>query len=137
MTTLENLETTLLASRKISDFLKNFSPTQWTRILKAAMILGIQELERHQGGGSCGALNTLYAKDVEDIVVKNEEALMRKKLERMAGGDQHTEIIKEKGKVAGKTQGREPEKKKVKEGAASRTGLLKQGQPKQAAVGAA
>ncbi len=78
MTTLDNLESTLLASRKISDFLKNFSPTQWTRILKAAVILGVQELERHRGTGVCGALNTLYAKDIEDIVIKNEEALMRK-----------------------------------------------------------
>lgn len=77
MTTLDNLESTLLASRKISDFLKNFSPTQWTRILKAAAILGVQELERRRGVGACGALNTLYAKDIEDIVVKNEEALMR------------------------------------------------------------
>lgn len=86
MTTLENLESTLLASRKISDFLKNFSSTQWARILKATAILGVQELERLRGAGDCSALNTLYAKDIEDIVIKNEEALMRKKMEKMAEG---------------------------------------------------
>ena len=73
MTTLDNLESALLASRKVSDFLKNFSPSQWTRILKATIVLGVQELERVAGTGDCQALNQLYPKDIEDIVVKNEE----------------------------------------------------------------
>lgn len=41
MSELENLESSLLASRKISDYLKNFSQTQWIRIIKASIILGI------------------------------------------------------------------------------------------------
>ena len=118
MTTLDNLESTLLASRKISDFLKNFSPTQWTRILKAAVILGVQELERHQG---CGALNTLYAKDIEDIVVKNEEAMMRKKMQKIADSGRG----KERTRAAPAALEKEPEKRKVKEGAAGRVGQLK------------
>jgi hypothetical protein len=47
MSQLDNLESTLMASRKITDFLKLFSETQWPRILKATMILGIQELEKN------------------------------------------------------------------------------------------
>jgi len=38
---LENLESSLLASRKVNEFLKVFSQTQWVRILKAVTILGI------------------------------------------------------------------------------------------------
>ena len=41
MSQLQNLETGILASRKITDFLKNYSETQWSRILKATIILGI------------------------------------------------------------------------------------------------
>jgi len=76
MSQLENLESTLLSSRKISDFLKHFSETQWSRILKATMILGIQDLERNHTE-SCGGINRLFPKDIEDIVVKNEEALIQ------------------------------------------------------------
>ena len=83
MTTLDNLESALLASRKVSDFLKNFSSSQWTRILKATIILGVQELERVAGTGDCASLNQLYPKDIEDIVVKNEEAIMRRRLEKV------------------------------------------------------
>ena len=46
------------------------------------MILGIQDLERNF---TCQdpnprAINTLYPKDIEDIVVKNEEFIMKTKL---------------------------------------------------------
>ena len=41
MSQLDNLEPTLLASKKITDFLKLFSETQWARICKATIILGI------------------------------------------------------------------------------------------------
>lgn len=84
MTTLDNLESTLLASRKVSDFLKNFSSSQWTRILKATIILGVQELERLAATGECSALNQMYPKDIEDIVVKNEEAIMRRRIDKAA-----------------------------------------------------
>lgn len=43
---MTNLEQQLLGSRKIREFLKHFSETQWTRVLKASVIMGIQELER-------------------------------------------------------------------------------------------
>lgn len=76
MSQLENLESTLLASRKISDFLKNYSETQWSRILKATMILGIQDLERDHAG-SYGGINRVFPKDIEDIVVKNEQMLVQ------------------------------------------------------------
>ena len=76
MSQLENLEPTLLASRKISDFLKNFSETQWSRILKATVILGIQDLERNHAE-SYGGLQRIFPKDIEDIVVKNEEMLVQ------------------------------------------------------------
>lgn len=73
MSQLENLETTVLASRKITDFLGNFSETQWTRIIKAAVILGIQDLEKnHCPVGS----NMIFPKQIEDIIVQNEEALI-------------------------------------------------------------
>ena len=71
MSELENLESSLLASRKISDYLKNFSQTQWVRIIKASIILGIQDLERNHSIG--GNINHLFSKDIEDIVVRNEQ----------------------------------------------------------------
>jgi hypothetical protein len=70
---MENLEPTLLASRKISDFLRNYSETQWTRIIKAVMILGVQDLENNHFKGNYGNITHLFPKDIEDIVVKNEE----------------------------------------------------------------
>ena len=75
MSSLDNLESTLLSSRKISDFLKNFSQTQWVRIIKAVVMLGIQDLEmEHCKGGIVG----LFPKQIEDIVVMNEEIQIKK-----------------------------------------------------------
>ena len=112
MTTLDNLESALLASRKVSDFLKNFSPSQWTRILKATIVLGVQELERVAGTGDCQALNQLYPKDIEDIVVKNEEAIMRRRLEKANKDKQNG--AKDKGPAAKEQQ--EKRKQMAKEG---------------------
>ena len=42
----DKFEQQMLSSRKVRDFLKHFSETQWNRVIKAAVILGIQELER-------------------------------------------------------------------------------------------
>lgn len=46
MSTLEDLEAQLVSSRKVREFLKNFSETQWSRVVKASVIMGIQELEK-------------------------------------------------------------------------------------------
>ena len=40
------------------------------------MILGIQDLERKHSG-SYGGITRLFPKDIEDIVVKNEESLIQ------------------------------------------------------------
>ena len=64
MSTLESLEQQLVSSRKVREFLKNFSETQWSRVVKASVIMGIQELERSQKVG------LLSAKDLEDLVGK-------------------------------------------------------------------
>lgn len=47
LTSLEDLEAQLISSRKVRDFLKNFSQGQWSRVVKASVIMGIQELERN------------------------------------------------------------------------------------------
>lgn len=64
MSTLEALEAQLVSSRKVREFLKNFSETQWARVVKASVIMGIQELERSQ------QLNKLSVNALEDIVGK-------------------------------------------------------------------
>ena len=61
---VEDLESHLLASRRIREFLKSFSSTQWPRVVKATLMLGIQELEKRS--------IMLSAKDIEDAVVNNE-----------------------------------------------------------------
>jgi hypothetical protein len=78
---MENLEPTLLASRKISEFLRNYSETQWTRMVKAVLILGIQDLENNHFKGNFGNIVSLFPKEIEDIVVKNEEIQIQKKKE--------------------------------------------------------
>ena len=62
---MNDLETQLIASRKIREFLKNFSETQWSRVVKASIMMGIQELEKSQ------QVNHLSVKDLEDLVGKN------------------------------------------------------------------
>ena len=62
---LEDLEAHLLSSKRVRDFLKQFSATQWPRVLKATLLLGIQGLEdrySHSTGVSI--------KDIEDVVGK-------------------------------------------------------------------
>ena len=61
---MEDLEAKLLSSRRVREFLKHFSETQWTRVVKASVIMGIQELERSH------PVEKLSAKDIEDIVGK-------------------------------------------------------------------
>jgi hypothetical protein len=65
MSTLEDLETQLVSSRKVREFLKLFSETQWSRVVKASVIMGIQELEKSQT-----VLTKLSAADLEDLVGK-------------------------------------------------------------------
>lgn len=66
MSTLEDLETQLVSSRKVREFLKNFSEVQWSRVVKASVIMGIQELERSQ------QITKLSATDLEDLVGKSK-----------------------------------------------------------------
>ena len=63
---MEDLEAKLVSSRKVRDFLKHFSVTQWSRVIKATVIMGIQELEKNH------PVAKLSAKDVEDIVGKSK-----------------------------------------------------------------
>jgi hypothetical protein len=65
MSTLEDLETQLVSSRRVREFLKLFSETQWSRVVKASVIMGIQELEKSQT-----LLTKLSAADLEDLVGK-------------------------------------------------------------------
>ena len=65
MSSLEDLETQLVSSRKVREFLKLFSETQWSRVVKASVIMGIQELEKSQT-----LLTKLSAADLEDLVSK-------------------------------------------------------------------
>ena len=70
MSTLEDLETQLVSSRKVREFLKHFSESQWSRVVKASVIMGIQELERSQ------QVTRLSAMDLEDIVGKSAHFLL-------------------------------------------------------------
>ena len=49
--------------------------------MKAVLILGIQSLENDHFKGNYGNITGLFAKDIEDIVVKNEEIQIQKKRE--------------------------------------------------------
>ena len=55
------------------EFLKHFSETQWSRVIKASVILGIQELERSS------QIHNLSCQDLEDIVGKFEAPRALKK----------------------------------------------------------
>ena len=75
----------MLSSRKVAEFLKNYSSTVWPRMLKAMVILGIQDLERRVAGitadpvfakGDKKSLHLLFTKDIEDLVIRNEEGLI-------------------------------------------------------------
>lgn len=62
---MNDLESQLLQSKRIREYVKNFSETQWNRVIKATVILGIQELEK-----SYGNICKLSAKDIDEIVGK-------------------------------------------------------------------
>ena len=62
---LEDLEAHLLSSKRVRDFLKQFSATQWPRVLKATLLLGIQGLEDRYS--HCTGVSI---KDIEDVVGK-------------------------------------------------------------------
>ena len=66
---MEDLESHLLASRRVRDFLKCFSSTQWPRVVKATLMLGIQVLERQS------ARPAMSAKDIEELVGKPHRRL--------------------------------------------------------------
>ena len=70
---LEDLENQLVSSRKVREFLKNFSETQWSRVVKASVIMGIQELEKTQ------SLPNLSCQDIEDIVGKLSDFIQNKR----------------------------------------------------------
>jgi hypothetical protein len=61
---LEDLEAHLLSSKRVRDFLKQFSTTQWQRALKATILLGIQNLEERFNN------HGVSVKDIEDVVCK-------------------------------------------------------------------
>ena len=67
---IEDLESHLLSSRRVREYLKSFSATQWPRVVKATLMLGIQELEKVYQGERHSAVNRLSAKDIEDFVGK-------------------------------------------------------------------
>ena len=74
MSNLENLESTLMASRKVSAFLQGYTNNQWVRVLKAMAILGIQYLEKSQG---LNRISNISLKHIEDMVVSNEQELLQ------------------------------------------------------------
>ena len=61
---LDDLENQLVSSRRVREYLKHFSDTQWARVIKATTILGIQELEKKMG------VTTASLVDIEDFVGK-------------------------------------------------------------------
>ncbi len=63
---MNDIETQLIASRKIREFLKNFSETQWSRVVKASIMMGIQEIEHKTHNG----MTKISVKDLEDLVGK-------------------------------------------------------------------
>ncbi len=70
---LSDLDQQLIASRKIREFLKNFSETQWSRVVKASIMMGIQEIEQK----SSNFVAKMSVKDIEDLVGKTFECLTR------------------------------------------------------------
>lgn len=38
---MNDIESQLIGSRRVREFLKNFSETQWARIVKASVVMGI------------------------------------------------------------------------------------------------
>jgi len=51
----------------VRDFLKCFSATQWPRVVKATLLLGIQTLEQREGPANTTQLSI---KDIEELVGK-------------------------------------------------------------------
>ena len=62
---LEDLEQHLLSSKRVREYLKQFSATQWPRVLKATLLFGIQAIEERIGSSST---LTVGVKDIEDAV---------------------------------------------------------------------
>jgi hypothetical protein len=60
---MNTLDTHLLGSRKIREFLSRFSESQWHRVIKASVVMGIQELER------TNKTSLISVAALEDIVV--------------------------------------------------------------------
>ena len=49
----------------------------------------MQELDRLAATGECSPIHQLFPKDIEDIVVKNEEAILRGRMDKAAKGKQN------------------------------------------------
>lgn len=60
---MEDLESHLLSSKRVRDFLKCFSAIQWPRVVKATLLLGIQTLEQRDY-----STTHISIKDIEDLV---------------------------------------------------------------------
>ena len=65
---MEDLESHLLSCKRVRDFLKCFSATQWPRVVKATLLLGIQTLEQREGPANTTQLSI---KDIEELVGKS------------------------------------------------------------------
>ena len=61
---MNDIENQIFGSRRIREFLKNFSEVQWSRLVKASVVMGIQELEKSQ------EITRLSLRDIEDLVGK-------------------------------------------------------------------
>jgi hypothetical protein len=58
---MEDLESHLLSCKRVREFLKCFSATQWPRVVKATLLLGIQSLEQRD-------ITHISIKEIEEMV---------------------------------------------------------------------
>ena len=65
---MEDLESHLLSCKRVREFLKCFSATQWPRVVKATLLLGIQTLEQREGPANTTQLSI---KDIEELIGKS------------------------------------------------------------------
>jgi hypothetical protein len=61
---VEDLESHLLSCKRVRDYLKGFSATQWPRVVRATLLLGIQALEQRDG------TTNISIKNLEELVGK-------------------------------------------------------------------
>jgi len=58
---METIETQLISSRKIREFLSRYSESQWHRVIKASVLMGIQEVEGRT------SQHSMSIKDIEEL----------------------------------------------------------------------